>query len=210
MIRASCVLVSLSLLVLACSNDEPPSGPRSSSSGGVGDTAPDGGPAAGSNTVEGTIGGKTFIPTSSLAHAGRGYVHGEIDVPAVDLIFGSVRDVCATAKQDRFVPGATYVMFHDVRAAVGSDTVNDAEVFTVAPNCPSGASLEGESGRTLVSVGNVTGAGATVTLTRLDAERVEGTVSAKFDDLSSFEGSFSLVPCTGPASGGFGDEPVCD
>ncbi|HVH45664.1 MAG TPA: hypothetical protein VM925_25090 [Labilithrix sp.] len=175
-IRPLCVL-ALSLVAVACTSEED-LGNRPDPSESATESW--------SGSARGTIGGRPFIPTSALAHAGPGYVHGELNVPAVDLIFSSAPDACATTKHDKYRAGETYVQIHDVRAAVGTDTASDAEVFIVNASCASGASLEGKEARTLVSAANVTAAGAVVTFTRIDAERVEGTVSTKSSAADEF------------------------
>lgn len=173
----------------------------------LGDRSPEAGAGSGaSGTVRGTIGGRAFVPTSAFAHAGLGYVHGEVDVPAIDLIFSSASDACSTVKKDQYEPGETYVQIFNVRAELGTDTASDAKYAVVDTSCASGTELQEGDG--LASHSQVAEAGAKVTFTRIDAERVEGTVTMSFVDLSSFEGTFSLVPCAGGDSG-FGNDPTC-
>lgn len=160
-------------------------------------------PVAGTNTVHGKIGGVEWTPRSGTGRAGKGYVHGQIDAPAIDLVFGDELDLCAGVARDQFRPSATYAAFHGIRAAIGTDKVSDAEIFTTLATCNYETRLDRESSEVIAS----NGSDVSVTITRLDADRIEGTIKATFEDLSTFEGSFSVSPCAG--SGGFGDSPTC-
>jgi hypothetical protein len=164
--------------------------------------------SAWSGSAAGTIDGKAFVPTSASAHAGPGYIEGQGEVPVIDLFFSSTPDLCTALRSDQLPAGQTYVQFYDVPPELGSHTVSSGTIAIVDANCPSGTRLDKDNSP--ASAAHVVKPGATVTFTRIDSERVEGTVSAKFDDLSSFEGSFSVAPCSGGSdSRGFGDSPVC-
>lgn len=113
--------------------------------------------------------------------------------------------MCSHAKDDRYPSGGTFVAIHDIRAAVGTDKVSDAEVFSVDAGCTPGTRLDKGSAS---SATTSNGTDVSVTITRFDADLIEGTVSAKFEDLSTFEGSFSIPPCAGSA--GFGQSPTCE
>jgi hypothetical protein len=175
----------------------------------LGTSPPLGGDADWSGSAKGVIDGKSFVPTSAAAHAGQGYVEGQENMPAMDLFFSSASDLCASLKIDQLSAGQTYVQFYGVRPELGSHTVKDGAIAVVDANCPSGTRLDKDNSP--VSAAHIVDTGATVTFTRIDSERVEGTVSAKFDDLSTFEGSFSVLPCSGGSDAhGFGTSPVCN
>ena len=200
--------LTLASVVIACSGGDPPPqpppgpDPSKAEQATPDDQAPPVGPPSGQ------VGGKSFVPGSASAHAHLGYVHGEVGVPAISLVFSSAPDVCSSIKGDRYLRGETYVVFHNIRAEVGTDTVGDAEAIVVAPGCPPGTDLQRAPDGALSSSGRVVDSGATVKITRLDAQRVEGTVSARFDDGSTLEGGFSLPLCAG--SEAVGNDPICD
>ncbi|MBX3228467.1 MAG: hypothetical protein KIT84_07435 [Labilithrix sp.] len=181
-----------SLLVAACSEDPSP------------DPSPALEPAT-SVSARATIGGETLAIEGGVVRAGRGYVGGVVDAPALHLVFSTkVADLCAATNEDRYRRDETYVAFHSVGAAVGRHAVSDVDLFRPRSDCPPSGRLD--KNRSYATATSATR--ATVEITRLDAQRIEGEVTAEFEDLSTFQGTFSLVPCAG--SSGFGDDPICD
>jgi hypothetical protein len=137
----------------------------------------------------GTIDGKPFSPTSGTAFAAEGKTH---------LVFSTEPETCGMVQFTRVAAGATYVQLFGLGNEPGTYVSDDTKIARIDATCASGA--EPAVGYSVRQVEN----GTVVTLTRVD-DVVEGSVSAKFEDGSTFEGSFSVPRCAGLGTA----EPTC-
>lgn len=137
----------------------------------------------------GTIDGQAFTPTSGTAFAAEG---------KTQLIFSTEAETCTMVQTTGVVAGATYVQIFGLGNEPGTYTSDDTKVAVIDATCASGA--EPAIRYSVRQVPN----GTVVTLTRVD-DVVEGTLTATFEDGSTFAGSFSVPRCSGLGTA----EPSC-
>jgi hypothetical protein len=166
----------LASLLLACGSNPPPSGNSAGSSVG---------------SLSGTIDGKPFTPISGMA---------VLETGTVDLVFSSDADICGAVTSSKLGAGSTIVQIFGLPGVKpGTYSSDDTKVAVIDARCASGAAVS------VSYSARASSATTSVTLTRVDAERVEGELSLTFEDGSSFAGKFSVAPCKLSVA----EDPVC-
>ncbi len=157
----------------------------------VGQNETDGG-SHGTTSASGTVSGVAFNAQSAYAKFDSDKCVDDKGNPCpvpqtLGIIFSSESRGCDGAKAKTVIPGATYTMFYRVPRALGTYAVPEAKYAVVDGGC-NGTINASKAGRASAK-------DASITITRLDATIVEGTVTATYDDGSSFSGNFSVGVC---------------
>ncbi len=185
MIRRSILACAASsALIVACSSGtNPRSGSSSSGASGTG-------PSASGPTGE--VGGQPFTFKSGYFTINDG-THDTGAKGLIDVVLSTADAVCDAAMQQKLHGGETLVQLYGLEGTAPGAYVavhDEIKYGRIKPTCPSGAPLEANAD----SAGRIQS--SAVTLSRVDAALVEGTIDLTFDDGSKLAGSFSVPSCT--------------
>jgi hypothetical protein len=171
--RSSVVLPAFLLSCIACS------------AGGSG-VASSSGSSGGTSSFQGTLGGKSFVAQSGLAHTTGG---------SVDVILSDTSGLCEALKAKRFRGGTTVVQAYNLGGTAPgafkpqSDHVKYARVKS---GCPVGAPIDDN----VETSSSASPANTTISISKQTATEVEGEMSVTFKDGSTVSGSFSVPICS--------------
>lgn len=130
----------------------------------------------------GTLAGKPFTARSGCAQVGKPNTSSCATETVTHLEFSTEEDTCAALQDERSAAGATYVMVYSICGTTpGTFESDDVKAYVLDPS-------DRTKGTRLANAVP----GTSVTFTRVDAERVEGSLSLKLVDGSTVEGSFSV------------------